>query len=266
MGDNRNGFKAYDPGLICRGKQYAEDTIYEEKGTTICAAGMMHYCTNPLDCLDYYPLVRDDGNLSDFTTVTAEDEPITDDGSKWATRKLHVGFKLDLKGFINAAFEFLWEKSEFDSNINAKAKTNSDEDNAQLAASGDYAQLAASGYYAQLAASGYNAQLAASGDNAQLAASGDYAQLAASGDYAKLAASGDNAKLAASGDYSVVSGIGINNAAKASIGSWLVLAEWEYDIEKKLYIPVCVRAEKVDGETIKADTTYVLKNGKFVEI
>ena len=230
MGDNRNGFKAYDPGLICRGKQYAEDTIYEEKGTTICAAGMMHYCTNPLDCLDYYPLVRDDGNLSDFTTVTAEDEPITDDGSKWATRKLHVGFKLDLKGFINAAFEFLWEKSEFDSNINAKAKTNSDEDNAQLAASGDYAQLAASG------------------------------------DYAKLAASGDNAKLAASGDYSVVSGIGINNAAKASIGSWLVLAEWEYDIEKKLYIPVCVRAEKVDGETIKADTTYVLKNGKFVEI
>ncbi|MBQ9662084.1 MAG: hypothetical protein IJV40_02890, partial [Oscillospiraceae bacterium] len=198
--NTRNGFKAYEPGLVCRGKQYVEDTTFEENGTEICREGMMHYCTNPLDCLDYYPLVREDGQLSDFTAVTAEEEPITDDGKKWATRKLHVGFKLDLKGFIKAAFEFLWEQSEFESNIKSGSETCSNRRLAKLAASGYAAQLAASGYAAKLAASGDAAKLAASGDAAQLAASGDAAQLAASGDAAKLAASGDAAQLAASGD------------------------------------------------------------------
>ena len=246
--NTRNGFKAYEPGLVCRGKQYVEDTTFEENGTEICREGMMHYCTNPLDCLDYYPLVREDGQLSDFTAVTAEEEPITDDGKKWATRKLHVGFKLDLKGFIKAAFEFLWEQSEFESNIKSGSETCS---NRRLA------KLAASGYAAQLAASGYAAKLAASGDAAKLAASGDAAQLAASG-YA--------AQLAASGDDSVVAGIGIDNVAKAALGCWIVLAEWTYSHEKGRYVPVNVKAAQVDGTTIKADTAYMLKDGQFVEI
>ena len=277
MSDNRNGYKAYSPGLVCRGKQYAENTTFEESGGELCGSGMMHYCVNPLDCLDYYPLVNVSGELSDFTTVTAEDEPVGD-GKKYATRKLHIGVKLNLKGFIKAAFEFLWESAKTeDSEVNK-------ENSAKLAASGDSAQLAASGYYAQLAASGYSAQLAASGDSAKLAASGDYAKLAASGYsaklaasgyyaklaasgyYAKLAASGDSAQLAASGDDSIAAGIGIENVAKAAIGCWIVLAEWAYSESKRRYVPACVKAAKIDGETLKADTWYKLENGEFVEV
>ena len=132
---------------------------------------------------------------------------------------------------------------------------------AQLAASGDSAKLAASGYYAKLAASGYYAQLAASGDYAQLAASGYYAQLAASGYSAKLAASGYSAKLAASGEHSIVCAIGRNSIAKASLGSWITLAEFDNTGIVKL-----VKTEQVDGERIKADTFYSLENGEFVEV
>ena len=214
MSDVKNGFKMYEPGLICRGKQYAENTTFEEEGGKLCGAGMMHYCVNPLDCLDYYPLINDEGKLNEFTTVTAEEEP-AGDGKKYATKKLHVGVKLDLKGFIKAAFDFLWGSSEH-------SKLTKDADNsAKLASSGDYAKLASSGYYAQ---------------------------------------------LASYGEDSVVAGIGIDNVAKAALGNWIVLAEWVWNEEKQCCTPAYVKAAKVDGETIKADTFYKLENGNFVEV
>ena len=36
--------------------------------------------------------------------------------------------------------------------------------------------------------------------------------------------------------------------------------------ENERHVPVCVKTEYVDGENIKADTWYQLKNGKFVEV
>ena len=43
---------------------------------------------------------------------------------------------------------------------------------------------------------------------------------------------------------------------------WIV-AEWYDGDEKNRNVPVCVKTEYVDGENIKADTWYQLKNGKF---
>ena len=59
---------------------------------------------------------------------------------------------------------------------------------------------------------------------------------------------------------------GNNSIAKAKVGSWITLSEWEWNDEKNHYVPVCVKTEYVDGESIKADTWYQLKNGKFVEV
>ena len=295
MIDVTKGYKAFEPGLICRGKYYAENTTFEEEGGKLCGAGMMHYCTNPLDCLEYYPLLNDDCTLNDFAEVVAEEAPVGD-GKKYATKKLHIGAKLDLRGLIKAAFSFIWETSEHDgltASAERNAKLAASGDSAKLAASGDSAKLAASGDSAKLAASGYSAQLAASGDYAKLAASGDSAKLAASGDYAKLAASGDSAKLAASGDYaqlaasgdsaqlaasgdyaqlaasgedSIVAGIGFDNIGKAALGCWLVLAEWVWNREKERYVPACVKAAQIDGEKLKPDTYYKLQNGEFTEV
>ena len=87
-----------------------------------------------------------------------------------------------------------------------------------------------------------------------------------SGDYAQLASSGDSAQLASSGKHSVVAGIGIKNIAKAALGNWIVLAEWEYDKSVCKWIPKCVKAAQIDGETLKPDTYYALKNGEFTEV
>ena len=51
---------------------------------------------------------------------------------------------------------------------------------------------------------------------------------------------------------------------KAKKRSWITLSEWDYSKEKP--IPVCVKTEFIDGEKLKADTFYTLKNGEFVEV
>ena len=216
------GYKGFEKGLVCRGKQYAENTIFEEDTAVICEKGM-HFCKNPLDVLDYYPLINENGEQNDFCDVEALDEVVTDDNKKFATKKLKVGAKLSLKGFIEAAVNFVFETEK--------------------------------------PASGFNSKLAASGFNSKLAASGDDSKLAASGNYSKLAASGNYSKLAASGEKSVVCGIGINNIVKAAIGSWITLAEYDsYGVVE------LVKTEYVDGERIKADTWYQLKDGEFQEV
>lgn len=42
------GYKGFNPGLICRNKQYAENTVFEEPKADICKSGM-HFCENPFD-------------------------------------------------------------------------------------------------------------------------------------------------------------------------------------------------------------------------
>ena len=91
-------------------------------------------------------------------------------------------------------------------------------------------------------------------------------QIGSSGDYAKIGSSGDYAKIDSTGEDSVIMCAGNKSKAKAKIGSWITLAEWEWSDKKNRYVPICVKTEYVDGVNIKADTWYQLKNGKFVEV
>ena len=43
---------------------------------------------------------------------------------------------------------------------------------------------------------------------------------------------------------------------------WIVVAEWDDDAEHI----IDVQCAKVDGDTVKADTYYTLKNGAFKEV
>ena len=243
------GYKAFSKGLVCKGKQYAENTVFEEENAEICKSGM-HFCENPLDCLEHYPLIDDKGNMTEFAEVEALDEPKTDDNKKFCTKKLRVGAKLDFAGFIKASIKFVWEKCTKDVEKD----------------SGNSAQLASSGNSAQLASSGDYAKLASSGNYAQLASSGNYAQLASSGDSAQLASSGYSAQVDSKGKYAVICCAGNNSVARGKIGSWITLSEWEWSEEEDNYIPVCVKTERIDGVKIKEDTFYKLVNGKFVEV
>lgn len=86
------------------------------------------------------------------------------------------------------------------------------------------------------------------------------------GDSAHIGSSGDSAKIDSTGEDSIIMCAGSGSRAKAKLGSWITLAEWKWSDEKNRNVPICVKTEYVDGNNIKADTWYQLKNGKFVEV
>ena len=242
--DNAKGYKAFNPGMICNDKQYAENTDYEEVGGKICEKGMMHYCVNPFDVLNFYDLVDESGKFSDFAEVNALDQPISGSDGKFATKKLHIGAKLSFAGFIKACIDYTKEQTIV--NMPKSDVTTGDS--------------------AQICSSGHCAQIGSSGDSAQIGSSGNCAKIGSSGDSAKIGSSGDSAKIDSTGVDSVICCAGHGCTVKAKIGSWITLAEWEYSEEKGRSVPRCVKTEYVDGEKIKADTWYRLKNGEFVEV
>ena len=216
MSDNRHGYKAYNPGLVCRGYQYKENEVFKKNGHGICVSGVTHYCVNPFDVLAFYPLVNDEGKFSEFTTVEAIDEPVTDDHKKFATSTIKIGAKLGFDGFIKACVDFLFEKT-------IKDMPESDVD------------------------------------------SGDDAQIGSSGDDAQIGSSGDDAVVTCEADFAVVACVGKRGKIKAPLGTWITLAEYgDYDGEG--FPCKCVKSAQIDGEILKADTLYTLKDGEFVEV
>nr|DAT31797.1 MAG TPA: hypothetical protein [Caudoviricetes sp.] len=278
--ENAKGYKAFAPGMICRGKQYAENTDYEEAGGAICGKGMMHYCVNPFDTLNFYDLVGENGKFSDFAEVEALDPPVSGSGWKFAAKKLHIGAKLSFAGFVKACIDYTKEqtidnmpKSEIDTGNSAQigssgnyAKIGSSGDSAKIGSSGNYAQIGSSGSSAQIGSSGDSAKIGSSGYSAQIGSSGYSAKIGSSGNSAQIGSSGNSAQINSTGEDSVICCAGSGSVVKAKAGSWITLAEWEYSDEKGRFAPRYVKTEYVDGEKIKADTWYQLKNGEFVEV
>ena len=158
-------------------------------------------------------------------------------------KKIKIGAKIGFPALVQASIDFELEKVP---NGESKVKTTS-KDSARIGSSGD------------------SARIGSSGDSARIGSSGYYAQIGSSGDYAQIGSSGDSARITSKGNYSVICCAGNNSIAKGKKGSWITLAEWKFDKKENAYIPICVKTERIDGEKIKEDTFYKLKNGEFVE-
>jgi hypothetical protein len=281
------GYKAFKKGLVCLGKQYAENTVFEEPEALVCHKGM-HYCHEPLAVLDYYDLVDENGEIPEFAEVEPLDKEHTDDSAKFCTRKLKIKSKISLAKLVKAQISYVRECAE---KSGGNCATLAGGNEAKLAG-GDWATLAggneaklAGGDWAKLA--GGDGATLAGGDWATLAggnwaklAGGDWATLAggneaklaggdeatlAGGDWAKLAggdgarlAGGNWAKLAGGCDSVIVGGHG--SIAKGKKGALIVLVARD---ETGSISSFC--AKVVDGVTIKEDVFYKLEDGEFKE-
>ena len=196
------GYKGYNKGLICRGKQYAENTVFEEENAEICKSGM-HFCENPFDVLEYYGYVNNKAELNEFTEVEALGDCLTNDNKKYTTKKLKIGAKLSIAGLCKAFVDFTFSKIDWKNS----AATNT----------------------------------------------GNRSAATNTGDYSAATVEGKNSFAIATG---------IESKAKGKLGCYIAVAEWE-NINGEWQIKNFI-AHKVDGKTIKEDTFYTLKNGKFV--
>ena len=191
------GYKGFNPGMICRGKQYKENAVFEEPEAKICNTGM-NYCKNPFDVLSYYGFVNDNAEINEFAKVEALADEKTDDGRKFCSTKLKIGAKLTIYNFVNAFVEFTLKRTNGES-----AATNT-------------------------------------------------------GNRSAATNTGDLSAATNTGKDGVAVSWGRCGKARGEKGCYLVLAE--YDDDNNL---VCAKMEKVDGERIKENTFYTLKNGEF---
>jgi hypothetical protein len=275
-------YKGFDKDLKCRGFQYEIGKEYEEKEAEACEKGF-HACENPLEVFRYYPPC--DGNR--YCEVEQDGELSKHGGdSKVASTKIKIGVELGLKGLIQAGVSFILDKV----NWKADAATNTDAQSAavnlgyrsaatntgDLSAAmntgdrsaavntGDYSAVVNSGDYSAAMNTGYRSAAVNSGFQSAAVNSGFQSAAVNSGTRSAAVNSGTGSAAEVSNGDSVAIVTGYNSKAKAGLGSAIVIAE-RGDWNGKTYPLNNIKAAIVDGEKIKADTWYTLKNGEFVE-
>ena len=227
------GFAVASDGTIsCRGHQYVEGETYVHDGPVeMCVAGY-HACPMPLDTLRYYRPIT-----SAYHEVEVGDDA-QGDGDKVVAGRIKIGARLSIADLVKAHVDLVQDRTPRDRSVAAADKHES-----TAATSGDKSTAATSGYKSTAATSGDESTAATSGYNSTAATSGDNSTAATSG-YESIAVAG-----------------GHGCRARGALGCWLVLAERD-DIGHILG----VQAVPVDGDTIRADTLYVLRGGKAVEV
>ena len=237
-------YKAFDKNMQCRNFQYEVGKEYEMDGEINCCNRGFHACKSPMEVWDYYDILNSRYAEVEQSGKIDEEENST----KVCSSHIKIKAELKLADIIKVGVEWLKDITS-PSKVNADGALNDNGDRKkQIGSSGNYAKIGSSGYSAKIGSSGYSAKIGSSGDSA------------------KIGSSGYSAQIGSTGEDSVIMCAGNSSIAKAKVGSWITLAEWKWSYEKNHNVPVCVKTEYVDGDNIKADTLYQLKNGKFVEV
>ena len=127
-------------------------------------------------------------------------------------------------------------------------------------ASADMAMIYSDGENADLYASGAESKIASRGNNANICINSIHGYVNSCGSDARIMSAENLSIIESTGEKAVIMSAGNYAIARAKVGSWIVLTEYDNNREVK-----CIKAEYVDGERIKGDTLYMLVNGEFVE-
>ena len=273
-------FKGFDKDLKCRDFQYEIGKEYTEEKADICNCGF-HACEFPMDVFGYYP-----PSDSRYCEVELEENgQKSSDDIKRVGKKISVKAEIGIAGIIKAGVEYIkeqvdWEDDKATNTGNQSAATNTGDRSAatntgyrsaatntgnQSAATNTGYRSAATNTGDQSAATNTGNRSAATNTGYQSAATNTGNQSAATntGNQSAATNTGDQSAAIVEGKESIALATGINSKAKGKIGCFIVLAEWK-EINYEYHI-VDVKSAKVDGENIKEDTFYTLKDGKFVE-
>ena len=225
-------YKGFDKNMQCRGFQFEEGKTYIHDGEIkLCEKGF-HACENPLDCFNYYSPAE-----SIYREVEMED--VSDErkeDSKVAGKSIKIGARISFGKIAQLAVEYI------NSHIDKSKKQQVMEGNCSAASNtGNYSAASNTGDYS-----------AASN-------TGDYSAASNTGCYSAASNTGYRSAAEVSGKQSVALAIGKESRVRGALGCWIVCAEWDENGIKDVQC-VCV-----DGEKIKPDVWYALKNSAFVE-
>ena len=229
-------YKGMDKDMKCRGFQYEIGKEYETDDAVACETGF-HACEYPLDVFEYYApagsrffMVEQSGKISK-----------QDEDSKVASTKIKIGAEIGIPGLVKAAIEYTTERAKTEEGSHA------------------------TGNYGVASATGDCGAASATGNYGAASATGNCGAASATGDCGAASATGVRGAASATGKGSVALAAGSQSKAMGAIGCAICIVE-RGEWNGETYPILAVKAAIVDGETIKENTWYTLKNGEFVEV
>ena len=239
--DNENiihSYKGFDKDLKCRGFAYEIGKDYKQDGNIKCCNNGFHACEFPLDIFNYYA----PGGNSRYCTVTQSGVTDKKGGdSMVASSKIHIETEIGLDGIIKAGVKFILDK------VNWKNQKESN-----------------TCYYSAAMNTGDYSAAMNTGNRSAAMNTGNRSAAMNTGNYSAAMNTGNRSAAKVSGKESIAIVTGKDSKAAGALGDWIVLTErgeWNGDT-----FPIKeVKAFKVDGEKIKADTFYKLVDGEAVE-
>ena len=240
-------YKGTDKDMKCRGFQYklGETAVFDGE-PHLCKEGL-HACEQPIDVLNHYA-----PNASRYFEADAEevtDERDSDD-SKIVAKKMTLKAEIGVPGLVKAQIEYVKNQIGFEDAIK---RANAEKENH------------ATGYQGAASATGNRGAASATGYQGAASATGYQGAASATGYQGAASATGDRGAASATGKAGVALAAGYECKAMGALGCAICCVErGEWDGEAHPII--AVKAAIVDGEKIKADTWYRLKNGEFEEV
>ena len=225
-------YKGFNDKLQCTPEgnvfQYEVGKEYETDDAKLCESGF-HACEFPLDVLEYYSPA--DSRYCEVE-LDATDEQHHND-SKRTGKKIKIGAEIGLDGVIKAGVRFILEKAE-----SCEKRT---------------------GYLSAATNTGDWSAATNTGDWSAATNTGYLSAATNTGDWSAATNTGDWSAATVTGKESVACSLGVEGKAKGTKGCWLVLAEWNdgHRTDVKCFL--------VDGEEIRENTFYMLRDGKAVE-
>ena len=255
-------YKGFDKNLKCRGFQYEIGGEYTEEEARLCESGF-HACEYPLDVFCYYPPA--DSRFCEVEVDEASGE--RDEDSKVCAKHIKVSAEIGIAGIVKASVEYIKSK------ISGKPATSTGDQSAatntgdQSAATNTGYQSAATntGDWSAATTTGYRSAATNTGYRSAATNTGNRSAATSTGNQSAATNTGDQSAAEVSGCDSVAVAVGRDSYVRGAIGCAIVCAErGEWDGEKYPLLAIC--SAIVDGEKIKADTWYTVKNGEFVEV
>ena len=240
-------FKGFNPDLTCRRFQYEEGKTYEIDGEPkLCNRGF-HACENPLDVFGYYP------PTSPIHEVNLEGVSEERDGNdtKVAAKKITIGARLSLSNLTKIAVDFIFSKIDW---------TNAKESN-----TGNRSAATNTGYQSAATNTGDYSAATNTGDYSAATNTGDRSAATNTGYQSAATNTGDRSAAEVSGKDSVAIATGHESKVRGKKGCAIVCVErggWNGSSRPI----IAIKSDIVDGEVLKEDVWYTVKNGEWVEV
>ena len=249
-------YKGTDKNMKCRGFQYklGETAVFDGE-PHLCKTGL-HACEQPIDVLNHYAPSKSRYFEAEAEDVSAERES---SDSKIVAKKMTLKAEIGVPGLVKAQIEYIKNQIGFEDAIK---RANAEKENY---ATGDRGAASATGYQGAASATGYQGAASATGNQGAASATGYQGAASATGDRGAASATGYQGAASATGNAGVALAAGIECKAMGALGCAICCVE-RGGGNGETYPIIAVKAAIVDGEKIKADTWYRLKNGEFVEV